>query len=83
MVNIQQIHSNDNLAYLFANSLPTSSFEKLVYKIEIRWFWDIKWCSLETTETKERKNKNDLTSSSDINNGKNKNYFVNNIFNHV
>ena len=32
-INVQQIHSSDNLAYLFIKSLPTLTFKKLVYKI--------------------------------------------------
>ena len=36
-INVQQIRSSDNLAYLFIKSLPTSTFKKLVYKIGMRW----------------------------------------------
>ena len=32
-INVQQIRSSDNLAYLFIKSLPTLTFKKLVYKI--------------------------------------------------
>ena len=35
-INVQQIRSSDNLAYLFIKSLPTSTFKKLVYKIGMR-----------------------------------------------
>ena len=35
-VDVKQIHSADNLADLFTKSLPTSTFEKLVYGIGIR-----------------------------------------------
>ena len=35
-INIQQIRSSDNLAYLFIKSLPTSTFKKLVFKIGMR-----------------------------------------------
>ena len=31
---VQQIRSSDNLTYLFTKSLPTSTFKKLIYKIE-------------------------------------------------
>ena len=34
-INVQQIRSNDNLTYLFTKSLPTSTFKKLIYNIEI------------------------------------------------
>ena len=32
-IDVQQIRSNDNLAYLCTKSLPTSTFKKLIYKI--------------------------------------------------
>ena len=31
-IDVQQIRSNDNLAYLFTKSLSTSTFKKLIYK---------------------------------------------------
>ena len=41
-IEVQQIHSSDNLADLFTNALPTSTFEKLRYKIGMRRLRDIK-----------------------------------------
>ncbi|XP_073137047.1 secreted RxLR effector protein 161-like [Henckelia pumila] len=41
-VEVQQIRSSDNLADLFTKSLPTSTFEKLVYKIGMRRLRDFK-----------------------------------------
>ena len=35
-IDIQQIHSSDNLADLFTKVLPTSKFRKLIYKIGMR-----------------------------------------------
>ena len=32
-IDVQQIRSNDNLAYLFTKSLSTSTFKKLIHKI--------------------------------------------------
>ena len=40
-IDVQQIRSSDNLADLFTKPLSTSTFEKLVYKIEMRWLRDI------------------------------------------
>ena len=37
-IDVQQIHSSDNLADLFTKSLSTSSFEKLIYNIGMRRF---------------------------------------------
>ena len=39
---VQQIRSSDNLADLFTKALPTSTFEKLRYKIGMRRLRDIK-----------------------------------------
>jgi len=41
-INVQQIRSSDNLADLFTKALPTSTFEKLRYKIRMRRLQDIK-----------------------------------------
>ena len=41
-IEVQQIRSSDNLADLFTKALPTSTFEKLRYKIGMRRFRDIK-----------------------------------------
>ena len=35
-IDVQQIHSSNNLADLFTKSLPTSTFKKLIHKIEMR-----------------------------------------------
>ena len=51
-IDVQQIHSSDNLADLFTKSLPTSTFKKLIHRIEMRQLKDIdmrgsmlvKWC---------------------------------------
>ena len=40
-IDVQQIWSSDNLAYLFTKSLPTSTFKKLIHKIEMRQLKDI------------------------------------------
>ena len=41
-INVQQIRSSDNLADLFTKALPTSTFEKLRYKIGVCCLQDIK-----------------------------------------
>ena len=41
-INVQQIHSSDNLADLLTKTLLTSTFEKLRYKIGMRRLQDIK-----------------------------------------
>ena len=41
-IEVQQIHSSDNLVDLFTKALPTSTFEKLRYKIGMRRLRDIK-----------------------------------------
>ena len=41
-IEVQQICSSDNLADLFTKALPTSTFEKLRYKIGMRRLRDIK-----------------------------------------
>ena len=41
-INVQQIHSSDNLADLFTKTLLTLTFEKLRYKIGMRRLQDIK-----------------------------------------
>ena len=40
-INVQQIHSNDNIAYLFTKSSPTSTFKKLIYNIGMHQLKDI------------------------------------------
>ena len=35
-IDVQKIHSSDNLADLFTKALPTSTFKKLRYKIGMR-----------------------------------------------
>ena len=35
-IDVQQIRLSDNLADLFTKALPTSTFRKLIYKIEMR-----------------------------------------------
>ena len=46
-ISVQQIRSNDNLADLFTKALPTSTFEKLAYKIGMRRLKDIVHCQNE------------------------------------
>nr|XP_009616259.1 uncharacterized protein LOC104108835 [Nicotiana tomentosiformis] len=41
-IDAQQVHSSDNLADLFTKALPTSTFEKLIYKIGMRRLRDLK-----------------------------------------
>ena len=41
-IELQQIRSSDNPADLFTKALPTSTFEKLRYKIGMRRLRDIK-----------------------------------------
>ena len=41
-IEVQQICSSDNLADLFTKALPTSTFEKLRYKIGMRRLREIK-----------------------------------------
>ncbi|XP_060170698.1 secreted RxLR effector protein 161-like [Lycium barbarum] len=41
-IDVQQVRSSDNLADLFTKALPTSIFEKLIYKIGMRRLRDIK-----------------------------------------
>lgn len=41
-IDVQQIRSTENLADLFTKALPTSSFEKLVYKIGMRRLREVK-----------------------------------------
>ena len=41
-IEVQQIRSSDNLADLFTKALPTSTFEKLRYKIGMHRLRDIK-----------------------------------------
>ena len=43
-IDVQQIHSSDNLADLFTKPLPTSTFEKPVYKIRMCRLRDIMRC---------------------------------------
>ena len=51
-IDVQQIHSSDNLADLFTKSLSTSTFKKLIHRIGMRQLKDIdmrgsmlvKWC---------------------------------------
>ena len=33
LIDVQQIHSSDNLAYMFTKSLSNSTFQNLIYKI--------------------------------------------------
>ncbi|RVW88003.1 Retrovirus-related Pol polyprotein from transposon TNT 1-94 [Vitis vinifera] len=40
-IDVQQIHSSDNLADLFTKSLPTSTFKKLIHRIGMRQLKDI------------------------------------------
>ena len=40
-INIQQIRSSDNLAYLFMKALPTAIFEKLLYNIGVCRLTDV------------------------------------------
>ncbi|KAL6346241.1 hypothetical protein AAG906_033037 [Vitis piasezkii] len=40
-IDVQQIRSSDNLAYLFTKSLPTSTFKKLIHRIGMRQLKDI------------------------------------------
>ncbi|XP_019241952.1 PREDICTED: uncharacterized protein LOC109221988 [Nicotiana attenuata] len=41
-IDVQQVRSSDNLADPFTKALPTSTFEKLIYKIGMRRLRDIK-----------------------------------------
>ena len=43
-INVQQICSSDNLPNLFTKALPTTTFEKLVQKIGMWHFKDLKGC---------------------------------------
>ena len=51
-IDVQQIHSSDNLADLFTKSLPTSIFKKLINRIgmhqlkdiDMRWSMLVKGC---------------------------------------
>ena len=40
-INVQQIRSSDNLAYLFSEALPTTTFKKLVHHISMRRVKDL------------------------------------------
>ena len=40
-IDVQQIHSSDNLADLFTKLLPTSTFKKLIHRIGMRQLKDI------------------------------------------
>ena len=40
-IDVQQIRSSDNLADLFTKALPTSTFKKLIYKVEMRKVKDV------------------------------------------
>ena len=40
-IDVQQIRSSDNLAYLFTKALPTSMFKKLIYKVGMRKVKDV------------------------------------------
>ena len=40
-IDVQQIHSSDNLADLFMKSVSTSTFKKLIHKIGMRQLKDI------------------------------------------
>ena len=40
-IDVQQIHSSDNLADLFTKSLSTSTFKKLIHRIGMRQLKDI------------------------------------------
>ena len=40
-IDVKQIRSIDNLADLFTKTLPTSTFEKLVYGIGMRRLWKL------------------------------------------
>ena len=40
-IDVQQIRSSDNLAYLFMKSLSTSTFKKLIHNIRMRQLKDI------------------------------------------
>ena len=40
-IDVQQIHSCDNLADLFTKALPTAPFEKLTYNIGLRRVRDL------------------------------------------
>ena len=41
-IDVQQVRSSDNLADMFTKALPTSTFEKMIYKIGMRHLRDIK-----------------------------------------
>ena len=51
-IDVQQIHSSDNLANLLTKSLPTSTFKKLIHRIgmsqlkdiNMRWSMLVKGC---------------------------------------
>ena len=40
-INVQQIRSNDNLAYLITKALPTTTFKKLIHQIGMRQVKDL------------------------------------------
>ena len=40
-INVQQIHSSDNIIDLFTKSLPTATFKKMVHKIGMQMLKDV------------------------------------------
>ncbi|XP_074266407.1 uncharacterized protein LOC141589674 [Silene latifolia] len=40
-INVQQIHSSENLADLFTKALPTTTFKKLLHQLGLRRFKDL------------------------------------------
>ena len=49
-IDVQQIHSSDNLVDLFTKSLPTSTFKKLICKIGMRQLKDIEMSEIMLSE---------------------------------
>ena len=47
-INVQQIRSNDNLAYLFTKTLPSATFKKLVRQVGMRQLKDLQIEKLKT-----------------------------------
>ena len=47
-INVQQIRSNDNLAYLFTKTLPSATFKKLVRQVGMHQLKDLQIEKLKT-----------------------------------
>ena len=47
-IDVQQIRSNDNLAYLFTKVMPSATFKKLVWQVGMRQLKDLQIEKLKT-----------------------------------